>query len=248
MTASAAITVNGVAVSGPVAVLRNTTVTLALVSLDGADSVEYLFEQASESGLALPTLTPVGSPAVSATFPMPDRNNQAYTLRTTVNKGLTTEAISYTLIGVVDSRGRLPFVPDEELHRGLRGWADALNALSQPLYSSRFTSTNNTDTTILTIPMATDEQTVFDCFWHARDQTTNTDTFAKRMQVYARRNSSGIVVVVSSSTPLPNEAIDATWTGTAVSDGGTNLLIKAKGDSANSVRWHVSADPIFTTR
>lgn len=247
MTAPA-ITVDGVAYTDAAAVLRGATVTLSLVSLTGIDTVLWELDSMSSSALTLPTLvTPTAS---TCTFTMPDRNNQAYGGRVTVNKGLGANREAYTtfIVGVVNTRGRIPFVPGEEYHRGSRGWSDALNEATDPLYQSRFTSTNNTDTTIHTIPMATDEQTVFDCYWHARDTVTNADTFAKRMQVYARRNSTGIVTVVSSSTPLPNEAIDASWTGTAVSDGASNLLIKAKGDSANPVLWYVSTDVVFTTR
>lgn len=249
-TPSAAITVNGTAVptTGAVAVLRNTTVTLALVSTSGVSTLEVLVQQSSESGLALPTITYVGTPATGATFPISDRHNQSFTLKITVNKGKEDEASSYVLIGVIGETGKVPFVAGEYQHRGTLGWADALNDVAAPLYSLRFTSTNDTDTTRLTIPMSNDEQTVFEVTAHARDLATNTDRFAKHWRVYAYRNDTGVVVVGSESTPFPNVAIDASWTCTAVSDGATNLLIKFKGDATNSVLAYVSATPIYTTR
>jgi hypothetical protein len=249
-TPSAAITVNGTAVptTGAVAVLRNTTVTLALVSTSGVSTLEVLAQQSSESGLALPTITYVGTPATGATFPMPDRHNQGYSFKVTVNKGKEDETVSYALIGVVGETGRIPFVAGEYQHRGTLGWASELNAVAAYAYSLRFTSTNDTDTTRLTIPMSTDDQTVFEVCAHARDLTTNTDRFAKHWRVYAYRNDTGVVVVGSESTPFPNVAIDAAWTCTAIGGAASDLYIKFKGDPTNSVLAYVSANPIYTTR
>lgn len=242
--ASAAITVNGNAVTDAVAVLRGTTVTLALVSLDGVAAASYSIIGVSESGLSVPTVTPTGSPATSATFTIGDRANQALLIQTTVTAADGSLVRSYTVVGVVDELGRIPLVPDEETARGTRGWADAVNSWFRPLYSARITTTNNTDTDVLTIPIAVNEVMELEVRWRGRDQS-NSDLLVKTVNVAAKRNGSGSAALIGSAFAIRDASDDGTWTATVVASGN-NLIVRAKGDATNSVLWDVSARPFIT--
>jgi hypothetical protein len=135
MVASANFTVNGNAVPPEAAVSASSTVTLALLSTSGVDTVSWSIIGNHGEAAVNPTITPAGTPlGATATFPMPAGAGQAYLLQCQINGGVDSEGVeqsSYTktaLVGVLDASGYVPFAFGETFERSAtHGTVEALN-------------------------------------------------------------------------------------------------------------------------
>lgn len=132
MTISAAFTVNGSANPARHTTTYGATVTLALVSAAGADSVTFSLVGASKSDVTLPTLTLSGSPYGStATFTMLsdplDGLGRTIRVECVVSSPYETKT-TYAVVGVPNNLGILPLAAGEELDRDSSyGYIDELN-------------------------------------------------------------------------------------------------------------------------
>ncbi len=137
MTISAAFTIEGASNPAAHAVAYGTTVDLAIVSSAGLDSVEFSIIGASKSGTTFPTLTEAGSPLGStASFAMPsdpgDGLGRSFLIKCVARSQYET-AVSYGVVGAVNTDGILPVAVGEELTRDTTyGWIDVLNAAAAP--------------------------------------------------------------------------------------------------------------------
>lgn len=138
MAASAAFTVNGSTPTGAVAVTASTTVTLALLSTSGVNSVAWSIVGNHSSGAVNPTITPAGSPVgATASFPMPAGAGQAYLVRCVVNGGVDANGdadgalTKQHIVGVNDAFARVPLATGENLERSAtHGWTEHINDLA----------------------------------------------------------------------------------------------------------------------
>lgn len=139
MVASADFTVNGLSVPPERAVAASSLVTLVLLSGSGADTIAWTII-GNHSHLAVnPAITPAGTPlGKTATFTMPAGASQAYLIQCQINGGKDSEGVeqaAYTktaIVGVVNSRGVVPFAFGENYERSLtHGTTEALNAVSE---------------------------------------------------------------------------------------------------------------------
>lgn len=135
--ASAAFTVNGSTPTTAVAVSASTTVTLALLSTSGVNSVAWSIVGNHSSAAVNPTITPAGSVGATASFTMPAGAGQAYLIQCVVNGGVDLNgdadaALTKThIVGVNNGASRVPFTVGEELERSAtHGWTEVMNALS----------------------------------------------------------------------------------------------------------------------
>jgi hypothetical protein len=141
MTLSAVFTINGTQIPGEVAVAYGATVTLALVSTTGVNSVQWSIPGASRT-LLTPTIATSGTPAgATATFTMAaddaSGRGAAFLVKCLVTDANGTDATAYGIVGVLDDSGVLPFVVGEQLARdAVFGWTTALNARFLSLYNA----------------------------------------------------------------------------------------------------------------
>ena len=135
MTLSAAFTVNGVANPAAHSAAYGSTVTLAITSLTGVDSVAFSIVGVSKSTQSVPALTNSGIPLGStATFALPadpgDGLGRSFRVKCLVTNNASGEqAVSYGVVGAVNANGTLPIAFGEELDRNASyGWIDAVNS------------------------------------------------------------------------------------------------------------------------
>jgi hypothetical protein len=128
---SAAFTVNGGSPTGGVAVAASSTVTLALASTSGVNSVAWSIAGNHSEAATDPTITAAG---LGASFVMPVGAGQAYLVRAVINGGRDASGrrqSGYTfqaVVGVNDATGALPFAAGETTERSLtHGYVPALN-------------------------------------------------------------------------------------------------------------------------
>lgn len=135
--ASANFTVNGSSVPPELAVSASSTVTLALLSTTGVNTVTWSIIGNHAESAVNPTITPAGTPSgATATFPMPSGAGQAYIVQCQINGGVDAEGViqsSYTktaLVGVVSAGGAVPFAFGESFERSAtHGYTEALNGV-----------------------------------------------------------------------------------------------------------------------
>ncbi len=133
---SADFTVNALSVPPEVAVAASSTVTLALLSVSGVNTVTWSIIGNHAEAAVNPTITPAGTPlGQTATFPMPSGDNQSYIVQCQINGGTDAEGVqqaTYTktaLVGVNDANDELPFAFGESMERSAtHGYTERLNA------------------------------------------------------------------------------------------------------------------------
>jgi hypothetical protein len=132
--ASASFTVNTVAHDSTAhAVAYASTVNLALVSTVGVNTITWSIVSTSISGLAIPTITPAGSPlGATASFAMPadpsDNLGRSFIVKCHVIDNAGNALDAYAVVGAVNVRDIVPFCVDELNYRNsTHGWAEDLN-------------------------------------------------------------------------------------------------------------------------
>ena len=132
MTISAAFTVNTAANPARHTAAYGATVTLALVSTSGVDSVTFSIVSASRSSETLPTLNESGSPTGQiASFVMPADHLDGLGISFLIKCVVTSQyerVESEGVVGVNNARGLLPIAAGEQLVRDASyGWTDEFN-------------------------------------------------------------------------------------------------------------------------
>jgi hypothetical protein len=120
------------------------TVDLALLSLTGVRSIQWSIGDpdsdgssagTSHSSMVAPTITPAGAPTgATASFTMVadpgDGEGRACVVKCKVTDSGGNTAVAYRVVGVPNTRGYVPFVVDEALHRNAtHGWTEEINSL-----------------------------------------------------------------------------------------------------------------------
>lgn len=134
MTISAAFTVNGAANPAAHTAAYGSTVTLAIVSSAGANSIAFSIVAPSLSTEPIPTVTSAGSPTgATATFALPadpgDGLGRSFLVKCEVSNDSET-VTAYGVVGAVNAAGILPVAAGEEIVRSIYGWVDMLNSAS----------------------------------------------------------------------------------------------------------------------
>lgn len=132
MPISAAFTVNGAANPAEHSTTYGAVVSLALVSIVGADVITWQILAASDPAYSIPSITTGGTPnGTTAQFTFPadpgDTIGRAFILRCTVSNAYET-ATQTAVVGVLNVNGALPLCPGEEFERhATHGWGPTLN-------------------------------------------------------------------------------------------------------------------------
>jgi hypothetical protein len=132
MPISAAFTVNGASNPAEHTTTYGAVVSLALVSIVGADVITWEILAASDPDFAIATITTAGTPPGSTaqfTFPADpgDTIGRAYIVKCTVANALET-SVQTAIVGVLNVNGCLPLCPGEEFERHhTHGWGPVLN-------------------------------------------------------------------------------------------------------------------------
>jgi hypothetical protein len=132
MPISAAFTVNGASNPAEHATTYGATVSLALVSIVGADVITWQILAASDPDYTIPPVTTSGTPpGTTAQFTVPadpgDTLGRSFLVRCTVRNAEETD-IETAVVGVLNVNGCLPLCPGEEFERhATHGWGPVLN-------------------------------------------------------------------------------------------------------------------------
>lgn len=128
---SAAFTINGAALDGGVVVTASSTVTLALTDLTGARLVNWAIQSASESSVALPTITQSGNIGQTATFTFPAAPAHGLGLSLlvscTVIDGTGAQVSQRGICGIASPAGTLLACYGEKAERRANGWTEEVN-------------------------------------------------------------------------------------------------------------------------
>lgn len=109
------------------------TVTLALLSTSGANSISWSVDGVSHASMTAPVITAAGSPVgATATFVMPadpgDIQGRAVRIKALITDSANTQSVAYRVIGVPNSYGLIPGTAGEELARHpTMGWTELFN-------------------------------------------------------------------------------------------------------------------------
>ncbi len=164
---SAAFTINGSAVPQttgiPVIAAYGSTVTLALSSVVGANSIQWAIAGTSGSTVTAPNITRAGSPlGATATFTFGadpgDGGGMAYGVRCRVTDGAGVTYESHGMVGAADVAGFVPLAIGEDngWRHATAGWLPAMNqrwtragatALARASYDATIPSTVVTGST-----------------------------------------------------------------------------------------------------
>lgn len=131
-TPSAEFTVNGSTYTTAVAVAAGSTVTLALVSTYGVQSVQWSVVGNHSEAASNPVITPAGSPSgITATFTMPAGSDQGYLVQCRINGGIdrlrrTVPGYYFRAIIGVSALYNVPPVLGEKTERGPYGTLELL--------------------------------------------------------------------------------------------------------------------------
>ena len=134
MPISAHFTVEGTENPNEHLVAYGATVTLALVSIVGADVIAWEILAASEPGTELPAITVSGSPLGStASFVMPadpgDDIGRSFRVKCTISSAHERD-VETAVVGAANINGVLPLCPGEEFERhATHGWGPVINRL-----------------------------------------------------------------------------------------------------------------------
>jgi len=141
MTASPLFTINSTQAPAAVATTYGATVSLALVSTTGVNTIQWSLPGASRS-LTTPTIAVSGTPAgATASFAMVaddgSERGAAFVVKCQITDANGISYTAYGIVGVVDGTGTVPFVLGEELARdAVFGWCPTLNQKLLSFYSS----------------------------------------------------------------------------------------------------------------
>lgn len=135
MTISSEFTVNGTVPTDAVAVAAGSTVLLALVSLSGANGIEWSVVGNDHPDRTNPSVAASGSPqGATASFVMPadtgDGLGQSYRIQCVVRDGARSPSTSTTVrvVGIVNAVDLVPFAVGEDFDRdAIYGWTPTLN-------------------------------------------------------------------------------------------------------------------------
>jgi hypothetical protein len=133
MALSAAFTVNGIANPDTHAVDYGATVTCALQSITGVNSIVWEILAVSHPGVSAPAITRSGTPnGQTATFNMVsdggDGQGRSVLVRCTVTDSTGRRARESAIVGVPNLIGQVPICPGEETERSsTHGWALMIN-------------------------------------------------------------------------------------------------------------------------
>lgn len=132
MATSAAFTTNGSATVQAHSVAYGATVTFALVSLTGINTIEWSIISTSKSDQAVLVVTPAGTPTgATATVTMPsdpgDGLGRSFIVKCRVTNAADS-AVHYAVFGVANSAGIIPLAAGEEaIRNATHGWTDVFN-------------------------------------------------------------------------------------------------------------------------
>jgi hypothetical protein len=136
LTISSEFTINGSLPVGAIAVAAGSTVTLALVSVSGANGIEWSIVGNDARSRVNPTLVVGGSPhGITATFVMPadvgDGFGQSYRIQCEVSDGAWPKPAKSTtrrIVGIANANSIVPFSYGEDFDRDdTYGWTEVIN-------------------------------------------------------------------------------------------------------------------------
>lgn len=135
MTISSEFTINGELPTDAIAVDAGSEVTLALVSVAGANGIEWSIAGNDHSSRINPSIALSGSPqGATASFVMPadvgDGLGQSYRVKCEVSDGKRPASTSTTIriVGISNTNGVVPFAAGEDFDRNaIYGWTMLMN-------------------------------------------------------------------------------------------------------------------------
>jgi len=216
--ASSDFTVNGSSLPQAISAAWGATITCALVSTQGVNTVAWSVLGKSRSTLSTLTLTPSGSPSGSTmTFDLPDADSEvaagaAYLIQCTISYSVAGKPRTHTTRAVigVETNGRVPAALGETTERGTYGWLELLNYAISTGYMIDDTSadvavTGGAGATTLhdyeLADVATDGQTIeVDIRIETWEGADNTNVATIHATAYILVDSGGSTILNSPST------------------------------------------------
>lgn len=117
-----------------------------------------------------------------------------------------------------------------------------LNPVDITFIKASITTTDATQTTILTIPTVSDKAYVIKATFLARQTTTPFATASFNLSATVN-NVAGTVTLVGGANDLQYVPVTTVWTA-AINVSGTNIILQVVGQAATTVNWNVKVDPI----
>jgi hypothetical protein len=117
------------------------------------------------------------------------------------------------------------------------------NRFAQPVYSEKVTTTDDTETTVLTIPLPDESVSSFGVRFVGEDQTTG-EIFMREMTFVIKRQGGGSATQVGLDSLMFDE-VPTDWDAFH-DESGSSVLLKVVGDAANDVKWTVIAYQTIT--
>lgn len=248
---SAAFTVNATAVPRNSGAAIDTTyggtVSLALASTVGVETVTWYIAGVSGPSVASPTISRSGTPlGATATFTVGadpgDGAGIAYGIRCDVRDGNGTLYQSYGVVGVPNVAGGVPLVAGEDgaWRHATLGWTPVFNTalLGFPNYAASSTTTGTSTQTATTVAIPAGKLARIDCVWSAYDAVADERLYRQAGALFSCDSAGTAASAFGAEVDVFNQADDLTWNaGFAVS--GSGVAINYSGDATNSVAWNV---------
>ena len=256
MTASASFTVDGVAIPGTFTYATGATVSLALASTSGVNSVSWSIIGNDNSARTNPTITAAGTPSgATATFTMPadgaDGLGQCYLVQCVVNGGKDANGntvSAYTaqaVIGVENIGYQLPAAYGETVERDASlGWTELANQTlaGSPNSYAQAQTTDATTTTVITIPMDADETCRFGVSWRGIVHGGGNEAAREALFTYRRVGAAAPAQwgTDNDSFGASGTYDDATWGAMDHAVSSNNVIIRVAGKAATTIDWDVA--------
>lgn len=240
MTSPADFTINGVTSPNRHTTTHGATVTLALASVTGAQSIAWAIDSKAPAAVSAPTITPAGTPlgaTATFTFPADPGGDTGATLRISCTVITATGSFTtYGIVGVTTSGGYLPVCPDEQLERnGTQGWADEVNGIAAVLPLRRKATVQTTNATVATLDAATLEAGTISMVRATVLARSTADT-CNGYDLYAVVDQTGgTAALVGSAFGTAREEA-AGWDATIDCDAAT-VRIRVTGAAATTINW-----------
>lgn len=236
-------TINGVANPNRHTTTHGATVTLALASVTGVQSIAWAVASKAPAALSSPTITPAGTPSgatATFTFPADPGGDTGATLRISCTVTTATgTVVTYGIVGVPSSGGFLPVCPDEEFERSsTQGWADEINGIAAVHPLRRKATVQTTNATVTTLDSATLAAGTVSMV-RATVLARSTADICNGYDLYAVVDQTGgTAALVGSAFGTAREEA-AGWDATIDCDAAT-VRIRITGAAATTINWRAN--------
>jgi hypothetical protein len=112
------------------------------------------------------------------------------------------------------------------------------NQFAQPVFTDKVTTTDATETTVLTIPIVDESVNSFGVRFVGEDQT-NGDILIRELTFIVKRQAAGAATQIGTDSVMIDE-VPTDWDAFH-EESGNNVLLKVIGDATNDVNWTVVA-------